>query len=108
MALVGDGSAMYSIQALWTAANARLPVVFIIANNGGYRILKDRMKAFHGNDAPVGMDFRDPPIDAARLADGFGMAALRVDTPAAFRKAYRDALAGPGPVLIEAMVSAGG
>ena len=99
---------MYSIQALWTAANARLPVVFVIANNGGYRILKDRMKAFHDNDAPIGMDFRDPPIDAARLAEGFGMAAVRAETPAAFREAYRDALAGSGPVLIEAMVSAGG
>ncbi len=105
VALVGDGSAMYSIQALWTAASARLPVVFVIANNGGYRILKDRMKAFHGNDAPIGMDFRDPPINAARLAEGFGMAAVRVETPAAFRQAYRDALAGSRPVLIEAMVS---
>ena len=59
VALIGDGSAMYSIQALWTAANAKLPVVFVIANNGGYRILKDRMKAFHDNDAPIGMDFRE-------------------------------------------------
>ena len=108
VALIGDGSAMYSIQALWTAANARLPVIFVIANNGGYRILKDRMKAFHDNDAPIGMDFRDPPIDATRLAEGFGMAAVRAETPAAFRKAYRDAFAGSGPVVIEAMVSADG
>ncbi len=108
VALIGDGSAMYSIQALWTAAHSRLPVVFVIANNGGYRILKDRMKAFHDNDAPIGMDFRDPPIDATRLAEGFGMAAVRVETPAAFRRAYREALAGSAPVLIEAIVEPDG
>lgn len=105
VALIGDGSAMYSVQALWTAANSGTPVVFVIANNGGYRILKDRLKSFHGNDAPIGMDFRDPPIDSVRLAEGFGLRAVRVETPDAFREAYCEALAGNAPVVIEAVVA---
>ena len=55
VATIGDGSAMYSIQALWTAANQRLPLTFLILNNGGYQILKNRLKLFHGNDKPIGM-----------------------------------------------------
>src|SRR5438477_43693 len=56
VAVIGDGSAMYSITALWSAANQKLPVIFVITNNEGYQILKNRLKAFHGNDTPIGMD----------------------------------------------------
>ena len=63
VAVIGDGSAMYSITALWSAANQKLPVIFVISNNGGYQILKNRLKLFHGNDTPIGMDFNDPPMD---------------------------------------------
>ena len=59
----GDGSSMYSIQSLWTAANHKLPLTFVIVNNGGYRIIKQRLLAFHGDDNYVGMDFIDPPVD---------------------------------------------
>ena len=65
VAVIGDGSAMYSITALWSAANQKLPVIFLICNNGGYQILKNRLKLFHGNDKPIGMDFNDPPMDIA-------------------------------------------
>ncbi len=54
---------MYSIQSLWTAANHKLPLTFVIVNNGGYRIIKQRLLAFHGDDNYVGMDFIDPPVD---------------------------------------------
>src|SRR5207237_7745640 len=74
VAIIGDGSAMYSIQALWSAANQKLPVVFVICNNGGYRIIKQRLKKFHGNETYIGMDFKDPAIDACALAKGFGLA----------------------------------
>jgi benzoylformate decarboxylase len=104
-ALIGDGSAMYSIQALWSAANQKLPMTFLICNNGGYQILKNRLKLFHGNDAPIGMDFKDPPIDATVLAKGFGVAAERVDTAAGFDAALAKSLARTGgPSLIEVMV----
>ena len=105
VALIGDGSAMYSIQALWTAANQKLPMTFLICNNGGYQILKNRLKAFHGNDKPIGMDFKDPPIDATVLAKGFGVPAERVDTAAGFEAALAKSLANTGgPTLIEVMV----
>jgi benzoylformate decarboxylase len=105
VALIGDGSAMYSIQALWTAANQKLPMTFLICNNGGYQILKNRLKLFHGNDKPIGMDFKDPPIDATALAKGFGVSAERVDTVAGFDAALAKSLAKTdGPTLIEVIV----
>ena len=69
---------MYTIQALWTAAHLKLPITYVIANNGGYRILKQRLKAFHGNDEPIGMDLVDPKVDFVGLAKAMGMAAERV------------------------------
>src|SRR5690349_2547817 len=105
LAVIGDGSAMYSIQALWTAANLRLPMTFLICNNGGYQILKNRLKLFHGNDKPIGMDFKDPPIDACALAKGFGVAAERVETAEAFEASLAKSLKSNGPTLIEVMVA---
>ena len=105
VAVIGDGSAMYSIQSLWTAANKKLPMIFVIANNEGYQILKNRLKLFHGNDTPIGMDFNDPPMDIAGIARGFGVTAERVDTAAGFEAALDKALAKQdGPMLIEVMV----
>jgi benzoylformate decarboxylase len=105
VAVIGDGSAMYSITALWSAANQKLPVIFVITNNEGYQILKNRLKLFHGNDTPIGMDFNDPPMDIAAIARGFGVAAERVDTAAGFEDALDKALARTdGPTLIEVMV----
>ncbi|MET4699598.1 benzoylformate decarboxylase [Constrictibacter sp. MBR-5] len=104
VAVIGDGSAMYSIQALWSAASRKLPVVFVLCNNGGYRIIKQRLKAWHGNDTFIGMDFKDPPIDATRLAEGFGLKAHRVDNGADFETRFAEAMAGSEPVLIEVMV----
>ena len=51
------------------------------------QILKNRLKLFHGNDKPIGMDFKDPPIDTTTLAKGFGVTAERVDTATAFDSA---------------------
>ena len=105
VAVIGDGSAMYSITALWSAANQKLPVIFLITNNEGYQILKNRLKLFHGNDTPIGMDFNDPPMNIAKIAEGFGLAAERVDMADGFDAALDRALARTdGPTLIEAMV----
>jgi benzoylformate decarboxylase len=101
VALIGDGSAMYSIQALWSAVNQKLPVIFVICNNGGYRILKQRLKLFHGNDTFIGMDFKDPPIDVAGLARALGMKAHRIEDGIAFDAMFQEALAGMEPVLLE-------
>jgi benzoylformate decarboxylase len=95
VALLGDGSAMYSIQALWTAAHQKLPITFVIFNNGGYRIIKQRLKLFHSTDRFIGMDFVNPPIEFAALARSLGMQACRVETPDSFKTAYGNALAAP-------------
>jgi benzoylformate decarboxylase len=96
VAVIGDGSAMYSITALWSAANQKLPVVFVITNNEGYQILKNRLKLFHGND---------PPMNITKIAEGFGVTAERVTTADGFDAALKWALAKTdGPSLLEVMV----
>jgi benzoylformate decarboxylase len=100
----GDGSAMYSIQALWTAANAKLPVTYVIANNGGYRIIKQRLKAFHGSERYIGMDFVDPAIDFTGLARSLGVPAEHITDPAALPGALERAFATPGPKLLDVVV----
>ena len=77
VALVGDGSAMYTIQALWTAARYRLPVIWVIFNNTSYRILKQRLVMLRGlaeqADKFVGMELNDPAIDYVGLARSLGI-----------------------------------
>ena len=104
VAVIGDGSAMYSIQALWTAANMKLPLTYVIANNGGYRIIKQRLKAFHKSENYIAMDFVDPPIDFVGVASGMGLAAERITDPARVRTALAEAIANPGPNLLEIVV----
>ncbi|MBS27902.1 MAG: benzoylformate decarboxylase [Alphaproteobacteria bacterium] len=107
VALVGDGSAMYSIQALWTAAHLRVPVTYVILNNQGYRILKQRLKAFHGNETYIAMDMEDPPIDFVEMAQAMGVRAERVTDPAAVRPALEAAVANGGPNLLDIVVERG-
>lgn len=103
-AVIGDGSSMYSIQSLWTAANQKLPMTFVIVNNGGYRIIKQRLKAFHGSDHFIGMDFKDPPVDFTGLARSMGVTAERVDDPARLDAALEAAFSNrAGPNLVEVM-----
>jgi benzoylformate decarboxylase len=100
----GDGSAMYSIQALWTAAHHKLPLTAVIINNGGYRIIKQRLLAFHGDDHYVGMDFVDPKVDFVGLAKSLGMEATRITAPGDIAPALKSACGRPGAKLIEVVV----
>ena len=100
----GDGSAMYSIQALWTAAHHKLPLSVVIVNNGGYRIIKQRLLAFHGDDHYVGMDFVDPKVDFTGLAKSLGLEAVRITEPKDVAPALKSAFSRPGTKLIEVMV----
>src|SRR5471032_2840601 len=100
----GDGGAMYSIQALWTAAHHKLPLTVVIVNNGGYRIIKQRLLAFHQSDHYVGMDFVDPPVDFVGLARAFGLEASRITAAKDLAPALMSAFSRPGTKLIEVMV----
>ena len=108
--LSGDGSAMYSIQALWTAARHRLPIVFIILANREYRILKHNLDIYRRrfdvatNHPYVQMDLVDPPLGFVEMAAGMGVAGTRVSEPDALADAVKDALASGAPHLIEVAV----
>jgi benzoylformate decarboxylase len=104
VAIIGDGSAMYSIQALWTAAKMKLPINFVITNNGGYRIIKQRLLAFHGNDHFIGMDFEDPAIDFVALAQSMGVTAQRVTSPDEIRPALDAAISNSSTMLLDIAV----
>jgi len=84
VALVGDGSAMYTVQALWTAAHYKLPIIWVIFNNTSYRILKQRLVNMRGlaeqADNFVGMNLTDPAIDFVGLARSLGIEGQRAKT----------------------------
>ncbi len=109
VALLGDGSAMYTIQALWTAARESIAVVFVIFNNACYRILKQRVLSLKGfsacDDTFVGMDLDRPPIDHVALARSLGVPGEHVikanDVGAALQRGF----ASGGPYLIDAEIS---
>ena len=107
VAVVGDGSALYGIQALWTAAHEKLPITYVITNNRSYRILKERLISMRGSDKFIGMDIREPSIDYCALAQSMGVSARRVVEPQDFAPALREAAASGGPRLIEVMVADG-
>jgi benzoylformate decarboxylase len=94
---------MYSIQSLWTAAHHQLPLTVVLVNNGGYRIIKQRLLAFHGDDHFVGMDFADPVVDFTGIAKALGVEAIRVDTADGL-DILQSALSRPGAKLIEVIV----
>jgi benzoylformate decarboxylase len=102
IALLGDGSAMYAIQALWNAAQLKLPLTVIIVNNGGYAALKFFSRRF-GIAAPVGTSL--PGIDFSQLARAQGCEAVRVTRAADLHAALRQALDAPGPMLVDVQVS---
>ena len=110
LCIVGDGSAMYSPQALWTAARESLPVVFAVVNNRQYLILKHALRQREGaaaaNDRYIGMDVVDPAIDYVSLARSMGVDAHVVDRAADIGDAVKAALALGRPSLIEIPVAA--
>ena len=99
--IVGDGSAMYSIQALWTAAQHALPITFIVLTNGGYGALRAFSEFTRTRNAPgldvVGLDF-------VALAKAQGCDALRADRAADLEPALRRALDAREPTLVQVAV----
>jgi acetolactate synthase I/II/III large subunit len=108
LALVGDGSAMYTNQALWTMVSEDLDVTVILFNNRSYAILNVELErvgaAGAGTKAKSQLNLSEPPIDFAALARGMGMSATTVSTARGFNKALEYAFKEPGPRFIEAIV----
>jgi benzoylformate decarboxylase len=107
VAVVGDGSSMYGIQGLWTAAHEKLPITYVIANNRGYRIIKERLVAMRKTDKFTGMDIREPDIDFVALGSSLGLRATRVTDPHDLAPALRAAMASGAPNLIDVRVADG-
>ena len=108
VALIGDGSAMYTIQGLWTAAREKLRMVFVIINNHSYRILKQRTNAMKGlaaqADLYVGMELDRPRVDFVSVARGLGLTAHRATTLSEVQDMLEAALAHDGPTLLDVEV----
>ncbi|CAM5594583.1 Benzoylformate decarboxylase OS=Streptomyces glaucescens OX=1907 GN=SGLAU_07045 PE=3 SV=1 [Streptomyces glaucescens] len=99
--VVGEGSAQYTLHALWTAAQHNLPVTFVIPDNSGYLSLKyylQDQKAWQ-----KGWDLSG--VDMAQLARGFGVRGERVESPDGLRETLRSALTADGPVLVDVVVA---
>jgi benzoylformate decarboxylase len=108
LAIIGDGSAMYGFQGLWTAARYRVPVTFLITNNQEYKILKDCARVLRLPEAMAGryegLDLDRPVIDFVGLARALGLPACRAAEPDALVEWVRLGLAADGPILIETPV----
>ena len=99
--LIGDGSAMYSIQGLWTAAELGLPVAFIIVNNSSYRALEDFGRHFNLGALP---GVRLPHLDFCALAQSQGMQGIRVERCEDLDAALNRIFAANAPMLLEVRV----
>ncbi|MBX3525656.1 MAG: hypothetical protein KDJ20_07080 [Hyphomicrobiales bacterium] len=107
VAVSGDGSAMYSIQALWSAAHHDLPIVFVILANREYRILKHNVDVWRrsfnvaSQHSYQNMDLSGPDLDFVKLAAGMGVEGMRIDNADDIAPALRKAVAANRPYLVE-------
>ncbi len=110
LGVVGDGSAMMTVQGLWTAANANIPVVYLVCNNRSYRILKLNMNIYKSEvldeevpDSYVGMDF-PIPLDLAAMANACGVFGRTIEDPDELAPAIEKALAAGRPALLDVVI----
>jgi acetolactate synthase-1/2/3 large subunit len=110
--LQADGSAMYTISALWTHAREGLDITTVVYNNAAYAILRGELQAVGASGFVTGdgarartlLDIGGPRLDFVALATGMGVPSERVHTAEGMAAALRRASAQPGPHLVEAMV----
>ena len=104
--VTGDGGALFSIQALWTAAHHRCRIIFVICNNSQYALIKHRLHLFGGGSAAqtkryLGVELNDPAIEFCDLARSMGLWATRVERAREIPDAIASALGRDGPALID-------
>ena len=107
LCLSGDGSAMYTVQALWTQARENLNVTTVIFNNRSYAVLHGELRNVGAVPGPTAHDIFDldrPYLDWVAMAAGMGVEGIRVDTAEQFNTALAAGFSNSGPMLIEAMV----
>ena len=108
IALEADGSALYTIQSLWTMAREQLDVTVVIFNNRAYGILNTELARIGvrapGPRAKAQLELGNPDLDFVELGNGLGVSSRRVDTGEQLTGALDEAIADPGPHLIEAVI----
>lgn len=106
---IGDGSLMYTVQALWTAARYHIPVTVFVVDNRAYEVLKSGMRSYKGGSVRrerlVGMDLDEPVIDISAVARGFGVASRVVSEPGELRETLAEPAAEPR--LLDVLVREG-
>ena len=110
--IIGDGSAMMTIQGLWTAANDNIPCVFVICNNGAYRVLKVNFNTYQSDVLKLPetsggrllySDFTTP-FDMVSIANGMGISAEHITDPSEIKPAVDRALASGKPALLDMVI----
>lgn len=107
--VIGDGSAIITVQALLTAVNSNVPAIFVICNNASYRVLKVNMDHYHRlnsleqPDSSFAMDFPHP-IDFAAQAQAYGINGVRVEDPADIDAAINSAIDSGKPAVIDMII----
>lgn len=108
LCLEADGSAMYTVQSLWTMAREKLDVATVIFNNGSYAILNIELvrvgAANAGAKARQLLDLTNPAINWVAISEGMGVPARRATTVEEFKTALEEALSTKGPFLVEAVI----
>ena len=107
VAVVGDGSAMWSIQSLWTAARYQIPVTYVVCANASYcqvKVMKTFMMGERAKGRYLGMDLDNPRIDFASMAQAMGVHGQKVEEPGQLREALRSAFESGKPALVEVIV----
>jgi benzoylformate decarboxylase len=97
IATIGDGSFQYSVQAIWTAAQHKLPIVFVVFRNGEYSILKSFAQLEQAPGVP-GLDL--PGLDIASIAIGFGLRSVHANTADEIREQFKLAVETDAPTVI--------
>jgi benzoylformate decarboxylase len=106
----GDGGAMYTIQALWSAARHNIGAKFVVCNNRSYRLLQLNISQYWReqgvpmHDFPRSFDLSKPAIDFAGMARAMGVPGTRVETPDQVGPAIREALDHQGPYLLDVVI----
>ena len=111
IAVLGDGSAMMTIQGLWTAANYNIPVVYVICNNRNYRVLKINMNAYKNlimsekdpTSRYIGMEF-PLPLNIAEIAKAYGIHARRIEDPTEICSSLEEAFNLGKPAVLDVVI----
>jgi len=109
----GDGGALYTLQALWTAAHYRIGAKFVVCNNRSYRLLKDNLERYwqirgiRATDFPASFNIHEPDVNYVSLAEGLGVAGLRVTQPSEMAPGIKEMLVHDGPFLLELVLEDG-